>query len=45
MSEYTTKQPGRLITEFLIPINVTSQEMAFSNRVYISPEGKIPKEK
>jgi hypothetical protein len=33
------------ITDVLSPIAVTSEEMTYSNKVYLSPLGKIPEQK
>jgi len=33
------------ITDLVSPIAVTSEEMTYSNKVYLSPFGKIPQQK
>jgi len=33
------------ITDLVSPIAVTSEEMTYSNKVYLSPLGKIPQQK
>jgi hypothetical protein len=33
------------ITEMLTPVAVSSEEMTYSNKVYLSPLGKIPAHK
>jgi hypothetical protein len=33
------------ITDLVMPDNVTSQEMVYSNKVYLSPQGSIPSHK
>jgi hypothetical protein len=36
---------SEIISDLVTPIGVTSEEMTYSNKVYLSPSGKIPAHK
>ena len=36
---------SEIITDLVTPVAVSSEEMTYSNRVYLSPLGKIPPQK